>query len=174
MIEWKSRLLMSCWMRRSFTARRCLVWRFREVGTRRRCESKRRYDTSRKLNALKSQPDVFFDIDIFGRCFIKTDDVCFFSLGWRGTIETTVVSCYVSSQRLAATAVEVGLQTVALPRVLGASGGMGVRLRQDGDEDFPEKMPWPKKVHSLDDSSQWCLVGRIFFFGVFLPQNIFT
>lgn len=54
----KSRLLMFCWMRRSFTARRFLVWRFREVGTRQRCELRRRYDTSIKLNRLQSQPDV--------------------------------------------------------------------------------------------------------------------
>ena len=75
-------------MRRSFTARRFLVWRFREVGTRQRCELKRRYDTSIKLNRLKCRPDVLLTYIHIAGVYWNTliNDVCFFLFRWVGGV----------------------------------------------------------------------------------------
>ena len=164
-------------MRRSFTARRFLVWRFREVGTRQRCELKRRYDTSIKLNSLKCRPDVLLTYIHIGGVYWNTliNDVCFFCfVGLAGYHwnHGRFMLCFIptkppSQQLRLASRPLLYLVFWVLP------GGWGVRLRQDGDEDFPEKMCLdPKKYTPWMIVPKWCLVSRIFFvaFFFFLPH----
>lgn len=115
------------------------------------------------------------DMDIFGRCFIKYFNrwcMFFLWLGWRGTIETTVVSCYVSSELSRRDSSWGWPPDRCSTSCFGCRGGIGGETSTGWRWRFPGENALTIQVHSLDDSSQWCLVGRIFFFGVFY-QKIF-
>ena len=50
-----------------------------------------------------------------------------------------------------------------------------MRLRQDGDEDFPEKMCLdPKKYTPWMIVPKWCLVSRIFFLVFFSTKYFYV
>lgn len=122
--------------------------RFREVGTRQRCELKRRYDTSIKLNRLKCRPDVLLTYIHIAGVYWNTliNDVCFFCfVGLAGYHwnHGRFMLCFIPTARRDSSwgwpPDRYSTSCFGCFR-----GGSGVRLRQDGDEDFPEKMSWPK------------------------------